>query len=353
MPYASISELPSAVKKRSTKAQEAFRHAFNEAHSSGKSEEESFKIAWAAAEHLDGMQRITAARNDGKNTNRLVALIRARRAGRPVRKSIPRQAHPLNLEREYGRALVGMMEIIHYATKAAVVHALQNSELVNHHDAARTSKHAVVPLVESIRLEMETKFPAERLGLVAQGYGMRTAKFNKVAMGDQISAVIGVDPIANLVEPKLPGIMDAFVADNVTLIQSIPERYFSEVHALVSDAVSTGRRAEDVSADMQARFDVSESRANLIARDQVSKLNGQLTEARQTAIGVKGYTWRTSNDERVRETHQELEGTAQSWDDPPEINDEGDVGHPGEDFQCRCRAEPDLGPLLGETQDEG
>lgn len=48
------------------------------------------------------------------------------------------------------------------------------------------------------------------------------------------------------------------------------------------------------------------------------------------------YVWRTRRDGKVRSSHAEREGQVFSWDDPPE------GGHPGEDYGCRCTAEPYL-----------
>lgn len=48
------------------------------------------------------------------------------------------------------------------------------------------------------------------------------------------------------------------------------------------------------------------------------------------------YIWRTRRDGKVRSSHAEREGQIFSWDDPPE------GGHPGEDYGCRCTAEPYL-----------
>ena len=45
------------------------------------------------------------------------------------------------------------------------------------------------------------------------------------------------------------------------------------------------------------------------------------------------YIWRTASDSKVRSTHANREGKVYSWSNPPE------GGHPGEDFNCRCRAE--------------
>ena len=48
----------------------------------------------------------------------------------------------------------------------------------------------------------------------------------------------------------------------------------------------------------------------------------------------KYYIWRTVGDDKVRDSHAEREGCIFSWDDAPE------GGHPGEDYNCRCIAEP-------------
>jgi murein DD-endopeptidase MepM/ murein hydrolase activator NlpD len=46
------------------------------------------------------------------------------------------------------------------------------------------------------------------------------------------------------------------------------------------------------------------------------------------------YIWRTEDDEKVRAAHAERDDLIFRWDDPPK------GGHPGEDYNCRCRAEP-------------
>ncbi|HBZ43970.1 MAG TPA: hypothetical protein DEO85_07950 [Maritimibacter sp.] len=48
------------------------------------------------------------------------------------------------------------------------------------------------------------------------------------------------------------------------------------------------------------------------------------------------YIWRTRRDGKVRLSHAEREGHVFSWGAPPE------GGHPGEDYGCRCTAEPYL-----------
>ena len=55
--------------------------------------------------------------------------------------------------------------------------------------------------------------------------------------------------------------------------------------------------------------------------------------------GIEEYIWSTTGDERVRDSHRELNGKKFRWDTPPE-NSDGRACHPGEDYQCRCIGRP-------------
>lgn len=174
----------------------------------------------------------------------------------------------------------------------------------------------------------------------AEGVAREVARRNLESIRAQVRAAAGVDVF--LGDAGVSSQVGAFAAENVSLISSIPEDYFRQVEGIVMRNFRAGRRAEDFQQEIEDRFGVAESRAALIARDQVSKLNGDLTRVRQTSLGIEHYIWRTSQDERVRDSHAALEGKKIAWDDPPE------VGHPGEDYNCRCNAEPVIEELGSE-----
>lgn len=132
-------------------------------------------------------------------------------------------------------------------------------------------------------------------------------------------------------------------AENVRLIKAATVEYFDQVEDILTDPANEGLAVDELAALLEERGGVSESRAELIARDQTTKLNGALNQMRQEGAGIERYVWSTSRDERVRPTHAELEGTEQAWDDPPDID--GEALNPGEDIQCRCVALPVLPDL--------
>jgi SPP1 gp7 family putative phage head morphogenesis protein len=130
---------------------------------------------------------------------------------------------------------------------------------------------------------------------------------------------------------------------SIQLVENAARVYAKQVREVFQDPETIGMRVEDLQARLLARGNVSESRAELIARDQTLKLAGAINQARQEAAGVERYVWSTSGDERVRDEHQALDGQTFSWDSPPE------PGHPGEDIQCRCIALPIIAELEGDA----
>jgi SPP1 gp7 family putative phage head morphogenesis protein len=136
--------------------------------------------------------------------------------------------------------------------------------------------------------------------------------------------------------------IDAAIAtarnENIRLVEKAMRSYAQDVREIFEEPDTFGERVEVIKVRLVERGNVSESRAELIARDQTLKLNGQITKTRQENAGITKYVWSTSLDERVRPEHAALEGQTFDWNAPPA------VGHPGQDFQCRCVAIPSIEP---------
>lgn len=173
----------------------------------------------------------------------------------------------------------------------------------------------------------------------------------------EMSRVLGIDLTRR--ETGLGPFIDSFRRTNVRLIRSIPSTELDQVEAILSRAVAGGSRVEAVRREIEERFNVSRSRAALIARDQTLKANADVSQLRQQNAGVEAYFWISSRDERVRgrpggtwekseSNHWRLDGTRQLWTVPPITNPRRGIrNHPGKDYQCRCIAAPDTEALLG------
>ncbi len=129
--------------------------------------------------------------------------------------------------------------------------------------------------------------------------------------------------------------------DNVGLIKTIPKDTLTEMQNIVQEGFKTGKTTTSIVKKIQRTYGVEKRHARLIARDQMAKLNADLTQSQQQDAGVEEYVWSTSGDSRVRDRHRQLNGKTFRWSDPPVVDERtGRRGHPGQDYQCRCVALP-------------
>jgi SPP1 gp7 family putative phage head morphogenesis protein len=209
-----------------------------------------------------------------------------------------------------------------------------------------------------LEFAISDKLSKKKLGVMLTGVGEHVEAHNR----EEMTRVLRI----NLRDPGhgLAPWIDHFVDRNVNLIQSVAYEQLGQMEDLVADATTGQVRVESLADDIMERFEVTESRANLIARDQTLKANANLTQLRQQQVGVTRYVWTCSGDERVRgrpggkwadsdSDHWSLDGTVQEWTNPPITNPKtGARNHPGEDYQCRCTATPVVDDILGPPIDD-
>lgn len=167
---------------------------------------------------------------------------------------------------------------------------------------------------------------------IAQGFVNRGNVQNQTEVSTNLKNQAGVDLAAYLrSSPSITEKVNAMTTANVQLIKSIRSQYLDKVQNAVTQAMVSGTLNKDLAAQIKAIGQTTEKRAEFIARDQSSKLNAALTQARHEDLGIKKYIWSTSGDERVRDSHAEKDGQIFEYANPP-----ADTGHPGHDFNCRC-----------------
>jgi len=140
----------------------------------------------------------------------------------------------------------------------------------------------------------------------------------------------------------LAAVKDA-IKENVDLVQKIALFQSEALENAVQQAVVQGSNFKVIEDEVNRQTQKGASYAKFVARDQVAKAYGKINKERQTSAGFPGYIWICMNDAQTRPIHRQHHGKFFRWDDPPEIR-EGVNGHPGDDYQCRCKSRPAFGP---------
>jgi SPP1 gp7 family putative phage head morphogenesis protein len=208
----------------------------------------------------------------------------------------------------------------------------------------------IASMLNRVRVVLGNKYTQQELEKVINKNLNSVKRYNNGKNKDLFKRVAGVDLFMD--DAPLETLMNMATMDNVNLITTLIGDVEKKVENTIFSGFRAGLRHEEIAKDVRkylnpnAKDSLGRSqnvvyKAQFIARDQVAKLNSQISQSRQSELGIKRYVWRTSGDERVRDSHKKKEGKIYRWSDPPE-----DTGHPGEDFQCRCTAEPVIDDIL-------
>lgn len=252
-------------------------------------------------------------------------------ARRVRRMNPPRIMPPDAVERSYIKALEAYVSGMEKAITPSLMRIVKQG--VAQEQAARARADADwLPALTAFLDGVKNQFnpPQEQIDRIAKA----VAAFNKNQVLRFTRSVLGVNLFA--AEPKLEDTLAAFSVENAALITTLRDRTLERIREVAQQGVTAGRPSGSIAKEIGEQFGIEARHARLIARDQVSKLNGQLTMTRQTALGITHYKWRTAGDDRVRQTHHDNNNQIYSWDAPPA------TGHPGQDYQCRCWASPVL-----------
>jgi uncharacterized protein with gpF-like domain len=158
---------------------------------------------------------------------------------------------------------------------------------------------------------------------------------------------------------------------NYDAVQGDMRNYIGRINMLTEKAVTSGLSVKELAKQIASLDDKLKGRAAFIARDQIGKLNGDITQRRMEDVGLTMYIWETSGDERVRgnpggkypdakPSHWLMDGALCLWSDSTVFSQDGGktwiprpsgavLLHPGSDYLCRCTAIAEWNELVGEA----
>lgn len=245
---------------------------------------------------------------------------------RRVKRTKYRPAHPDLVAASYRRKLIPFLHDMQR------LYTLRIRALTIRSDAAGDVPKELKDALDAAHETLSDLWSDDALKSLVQPIFQATEKFNAANQPSKLKAL-------KLPKEKAAALQADFVDANVSLIQSIEERFHDGLAEYLAKQVAAGDRWDDISETISDRYDVSESQADCIARDQVSKANADLSRERQVDAGVTEFIWRSVGDERVRPEHQELDGNTFSWSEGAP----GDDQYPGRAVLCRCYADPIIG----------
>lgn len=143
--------------------------------------------------------------------------------------------------------------------------------------------------------------------------------------------------------PEMKLAVDGIVAENVNLIKSIPEKYFTQVQTITLQSITRGRDLQYMTEELQKQFGVTRRRAERIAIDQNNKATAELARVRQQSLGITRGIWiHSGGGSHPRPKHVKANGEEFDLDKGLPVGDNGEYVLPGQEINCGCSWKPVL-----------
>lgn len=165
-------------------------------------------------------------------------------------------------------------------------------------------------------------------------------------------SIAGIEQPTHAYNENVTSTLGAAQAYNHTLITGIHADVHEKIYtAVMLSLTSPDPQQQGASGILNALTEVggfSRKRAELIARDQTSKLYASLSDQRMEENGVEEFEWmHSAAGKEPRESHEKMDGHIFKLRDPRlwQVGGEfdlkkGDLGPPGWAIRCRCKKRP-------------
>lgn len=210
-------------------------------------------------------------------------------------------------------------------------------------DFLRAARHLYMPEIDALirkvkkaddaeatRLVQQFLAPSRDRGAYIDGITRARASRMKEYSDRRWRSVLGLNRKGDEAVGRALGSWEVRERSRLHLAVGDTRRRIQSLAVLDKDKMLTGLRKERGIAFRRVRSET---------RQGVQHAQSEINRARQEAVGVKSYIWRTAEDERVRDSHRRLNRTVRLWSSSPV---------PGQEANCRCTAQPNVNPPVVE-----
>lgn len=252
-----------------------------------------------------------------------------------------RLALPASVADRYAKKLQALADEMTAITRREVEKLFQHDDVQKHFAMDISPSAQARILTNSLKDRFEQLFGRMARPLASQMMGQA----NKSSAGATYESLKDLSGGLSLKTTVVTGPMKEFmigtIAENVSLIKSIPSEYFPKVQGAVLRSITQGNGMQDLAPFFEDQEGITARRAKNIAYDQTHKAYNGLNQGRMQAAGVKSFEWvHSGGGQKPRPMHVEMSGNIYSFDKLPIIDEDGTRGIPGQAINCRCTMVP-------------
>lgn len=239
------------------------------------------------------------------------------------------------LEAEYRRKLDALIKAMTNDIEKHVesVYGKREDEIV---EDASPSKQ-LINLINRRMVRWQKRFDNDA-ETIARWFVSRSDSTTRAKLGKELAKASGMT-VKFRTTKAVEDVLDSLIAENVSLIKSIPEQYHTGVNSAVMESVRAGRDLGTLTDTLHERYGVTKRRAAMIARDQNNKSTESIGIVRNKSLGITEATWfHRHGSKQPRASHIAANGKTFNLSEGLLID--GEMMFPGQDYNCNCSYKP-------------
>lgn len=254
------------------------------------------------------------------------------------RKTLRAVTPPITLGDDYRKELLTLIREMRGETEERILEVYRtalNTETVQ--DAPNGLKTWIRDLIGFLAQNWQSRFDALADQLASNIMGRISGSNRRKWLTELKRAGLAVEFQTTSQERRL---LRDLIRENVRLIKSIPSQHHRKVRQLVEGSLDRGRDITGLRDDLRQRFQITERRAQTIARTETNKAFEALSSQRMQDIGLTHARWmHRSGSKEPRHTHKGVMNGKQFrldeglFDPDPRVRKKI---KPGELINCRC-----------------
>lgn len=264
-----------------------------------------------------------------------------------------RLAYNAAVQARYRNAIQTLIKQMTTETKAQVKR-LFNGEIADDYFDQQEEAAAMDASIASKAKKLMSKLSAKfsqlfnaKSSVLAKSMVAQTTKSSEASLKMSLKKLSGGMSLKTGVVPKgMEDISQATIAENVSLIKTIPTQYLNDVTGSVMRSISKGAGIADLIPEITKYGMITERRGRMIAYDQTRKAYNSINKVRLQSNGVKQFEWAHSGGGHTpRQSHIKISGHIFSFENL--IKEQADLGVPEKDrglpgypINCGCTMIP-------------
>ena len=241
------------------------------------------------------------------------------------------------IERRFAEATENMIDLMSRQYENQVLRQLNVSTInkfTDSQDQSGNYARGFKKLSSRARKKLLRRFSNIRIERMAKDFLNRADRETSAKLYKAVERKVGIPAKQLAVQEVVGQAKNALILETTNWMTKLRDETLELYTANTLRAMTQGKGIEEIITEFAGMKEKRKNHAKFTARNQINNFNSIMTKTRAKKIGITKAKWQTSEDERVRSSHEDRNGKEFDLDEGLYSSQDGKTLLPATDYQC-------------------